>query len=72
MRKSELVPQQVFNSVGYRFNLLAGRVLPTQERWEALQTPFYQGQRHLHSHAVHVSDRPTDSYGETGVVGSSS
>ena len=34
------------------------------------KTPFYQG--HLHSQAVHVSDRPTDSYGETGVVGSSS
>ena len=30
MQKSELVPQQVFNFIGYRFDLLTGRVLPTQ------------------------------------------
>ena len=35
--KSELTPQQVFNFVGYRFDLLSGRVLPTQDRWIALQ-----------------------------------
>ena len=32
MKKSELTPQQVFNFVGYRFDLLTSRVLPTQER----------------------------------------
>ena len=37
MEKSELTPQQVFNFVGYRFDLLSGRVLPTQDRWIALQ-----------------------------------
>ena len=37
MTKSELVPKQVFNFVGYRFVLITGRVLPTQDRWEALQ-----------------------------------
>ena len=37
MEKSELTPQQVFNFVGYRFDLLSGRVLPTQDRWTALQ-----------------------------------
>ena len=37
MKKSELVPQQVFNFVGYRFDLIKGRVLPTQDRWLALQ-----------------------------------
>ena len=37
MTKSELVPKQVFNFVGYRFDLITGRVLPTQDRWEALQ-----------------------------------
>ena len=37
MEKSELTPQQVFNFVGYRFDLLSGRVLPTQDRWVALQ-----------------------------------
>ena len=37
MTKSELVPKQVFNFVGYRFDLITGRVLPTQDRWETLQ-----------------------------------
>ena len=37
MEKSELTPQQVFNFVGYRFDLLSGRVLPTQDRWITLQ-----------------------------------
>ena len=32
MAKSELVPSQVFNFVGYRFDLISGRVLPTQEK----------------------------------------
>ena len=36
MTKSELVPQQVFNFVGYRFDLSQGLVKPTQERWMAL------------------------------------
>ena len=38
MRKSELVPQQDLNFVGYRFDLLTDRVLTTQERWKALQS----------------------------------
>ena len=37
MEKSELTPQQVFNFVGYRFDLLSGRVLPTRDRWITLQ-----------------------------------
>ena len=37
MTKSELVPKQVFNFVGYRFDLVTGWVLPTPERWETLQ-----------------------------------
>ena len=37
MEKSELTPQQVFNFVGYRFDLLSGLVLPTQDRWITLQ-----------------------------------
>jgi len=35
--KSELVPKQIFNFVGYQYDLEAGRVRPTQDRWEALQ-----------------------------------
>ena len=37
MKKSELVHQKVFNFVGYRFDLLTGRVLPTLEHWESLR-----------------------------------
>ena len=37
IKKSELNPQQVFTFVGYRFDLLTGRVLPTQERWASLR-----------------------------------
>ena len=36
LKKSELVPQQVFNFVGYRFDLSWGLVKPTQEKWQAL------------------------------------
>ena len=34
--KSELEPKQIFNFVGYQFDLEEGRVRPTQERWLAL------------------------------------
>ena len=34
--KSELVPKQVFNFVGYQFDLKEGKVKPTPERWQAL------------------------------------
>ena len=45
--KSELVPQQVFNFVGYRFDLCQGLVKPTQERWIAIsqKVEFLLGQR---------------------------
>ena len=36
LSKSELIPQQVSNFVGYRFDLSQGLVKPTQERWIAL------------------------------------
>ena len=36
MEKSELVPQQIFDFVGYRYDLSSGKVCPTQHRWEAL------------------------------------
>ena len=34
--KSELVPKQVFNFVGYQFDLKEGKVRSTEERWQAL------------------------------------
>ena len=35
--KSELEPKQVFNFVGYQFDLRSGRVRPTPDRWHSLQ-----------------------------------
>ena len=35
--KSELVPKQIFNFVGYQFDLRTGRVRPTPDRWQNLQ-----------------------------------
>ena len=37
MEKSELEPKQIFNFVGYQFDLEAGRVRPTPDRWQSLQ-----------------------------------
>ena len=40
--KSELEPKQIFNFVGYQFDLNEGRVRPTPERWQALQTKILE------------------------------
>ena len=37
MEKSELVPKQVFNFVGYQFDLESGQVRPTLDWWQSLQ-----------------------------------
>ena len=37
LEKSELEPKQIFNFVGYQFDLKAGRVRPTPDRWQFLQ-----------------------------------
>ena len=37
LEKSELEPKQVFNFVGYQFDLRAGRVRPTPDRWQSLR-----------------------------------
>ena len=40
--KSELEPKQVFNFVGYQFDLKEGRVRPTIERWQTLQSKILE------------------------------
>ena len=40
--KSELEPKQVFNFVGYQFDLKEGRVRPTTERWQTLQSKILE------------------------------
>ena len=37
LEKSELEPKQVFNFVGYQFDLKSRRVRPTPNRWQSLQ-----------------------------------
>ena len=37
LEKSELEPKQVFDFVGYQFDLRSGRVRPTPNRWQSLQ-----------------------------------
>ena len=37
LEKSELEPKQVFNFVGYQFDLRSGRVRPTPDRWQNLE-----------------------------------
>ena len=37
LEKSELDPKQVFDFEGHQFDLSCGRVLPTPDRWQALQ-----------------------------------
>ena len=37
LEKSELVPKQIFDFVGYQYDLSMGRVRPTQDRWQALR-----------------------------------
>ena len=37
LEKSELEPKQVFDLVGYKFDLMAGRVRPTLDHWQNLQ-----------------------------------
>ena len=40
--KSELEPKQVFDFVGYQFDLKEGRVRPTTERWQTLQSKIQE------------------------------
>ena len=37
LEKSELEPKQVFNFVGYQFDLRSGQARPTPDRWQSLQ-----------------------------------
>ena len=67
MKKSELTPQQVFNFVGYQFNLLTGRVLPTQDRWSALKQKL-KFIRDRNCCTVRPTDRSTHSDAETSLV----
>ena len=63
LEKSELEPKQVFNFVGYQFDLMAGRVRPTPDRWQSLQSKILEL---LSIPACPVSDRPTHCHRKAG------
>ena len=57
--KSELDPKQVFNFVGYQFDLSEGKVRPTPEHWQALTDKIQSILSGLVCPAVHVPHRST-------------
>ena len=62
LKKLELVPQQVFNFVGYRFDLIKGR--------RKIKVHHVQGQ--LHGQTIHVPGRTSHCHGEASLAGPSS
>ena len=62
LEKSELEPKQIFDFVGYQFDLRSGRVRPTPSGQDT-STPVVTG---LSGPTVHVPDRPTNSHRKTG------
>ena len=60
--KSELDPKQVFNLVGYQFDLTEGEVRPTPERWQALIDKNQTILSVVSGLAVHVPHRASDSH----------
>ena len=67
--KSELDPKQVFNFVGYQFNLREGKVRPTPERWQTLTDKIRSILSGVPGEAVHVPYRPSNSNSKTSPPG---
>ena len=66
LEKSELEPKQVFDFVGYQFDLRSGRVRPTPDRWQSLQDKIQALLSLPACPAVHVLDRPSNSHRKAG------
>ena len=60
--KSELEPKQIFDFVGYQFDLRASRVRPTPDLWQNLQDEILEILSLPACPVVHVSDRFTNSH----------
>ena len=63
--KSELDPKQVFNFIGYQFNLKETKVRPTLERWQPLTTKIQIILSGVPDPAVHAPHRSTHSNRKT-------
>ena len=66
LEKSELEPKQVFDFVGYQFDLRSGRVRPTPDRWQSLQDKIQALLLLPACPAVHVLDRSSNSHRKAG------
>ena len=60
--KSELDPKQVFNFVGYQFDLREGKVTPTPECWQTLTDKILSILSGVPGLAVHVPHRTSNSH----------
>ena len=70
LEKSELDPKQVFEFVGYRYDLSHGLVKPTEPLGiNSSKGGSHFGQSHLSSQEVHVPDRPSHCNRETSPTG---
>ena len=71
VEKSELEPKQVFNFVGYQFDLESGRVRPTPDRWAnpSGQDSDANLSSGLFGEGIYVPDRPTDGHRKTSTPG---
>ena len=64
--KSELDPKQVFNFVGYQFDLKEGKIRPTPERWQTLTDKILSIlSGPVSGPAVYVPYRTSDSHRKT-------
>ena len=63
--KSELDPKQVFNFVGYQFDLREGKVRPTPERWQTLTDKILSILSGPVCPTVYVPYRTSDSHRKT-------
>ena len=66
LEKSELEPKQVFDFVGYQFDLRSGRVRPTPDWWQSLQDKIQALLLLPACPAVHVLDRSSNSHRKAG------
>ena len=70
--KSELDPKQVFNFVGYQFDLREGKVRPTPEHWQSLTDKILSIRSGVPGPEVHVPYRPANSHRKTSPPGATS
>ena len=65
--KSELEPKQVFDFVGYQFDLESGRVRPTPDRWQTLTAKIQAILARPTCPVVHVLDRSPNGHRKAGL-----